>query len=227
MRDVTRLMALAARGEQIRANTSVPKPSNQKGFRFEAKGDRTRVDLYDFVGEWGVTARDFVAELAGIGNSPVDLHINSLGGDVFDGIAMHAALLNHPGDVTTYVDGVAASAASFIAMAGKEIVIEKPAKMMIHDASGLVLGNPADMREMADLLDEISDTIAGMYADRAGGDPSDWRASMRKETWYSAAQAVDAGLADRIANDSKKNDKPENRRTQLIRARARVALKGA
>jgi ATP-dependent protease ClpP protease subunit len=81
------------------------------------------------------------------------------------------------------------------------------------------------MQEMADLLNELSDTIAGIYADRAGGSVATWRAAMKAETWYSAAAAVEAGLADRVANDTTQSA-PEDRHSQLIRARARLLLKG-
>jgi ATP-dependent protease ClpP protease subunit len=228
MRDLTRLVALAERGRRL-----TDQHRGQPGsLRVQAAGGgRTAVMVYGFIGDsWyedGVTAASFAKELAGIGNGGIDLHLNSGGGSVFDAIAMHAALLNHSSDVTSYVDGIAASAASFLAMAGDEIVIEKPAKMMIHNASGLVLGNKADMREMADLLDELDGTIAQIYADRSGRPAKEWAAAMDAETWYGSAQAVDAGLADRVANDSSsKTSAPEDRRTQLIRARARVALRG-
>jgi ATP-dependent protease ClpP protease subunit len=111
-------------------------------------------------------------------------------------------------------------------MAGDTIAMQKPAKMMIHDASGIVLGNAADMQAMADLLDELSDTIAGIYADRAGGTAATWRDAMKAETWYSAAAAVEAGLADRVANDTTEEATPDDRQSQLIRARARLLLKG-
>jgi ATP-dependent Clp endopeptidase proteolytic subunit ClpP len=193
-----------------------------------AAGDRAEVFIYGVIGsDWepgDVTASTFVAELRKITAKAIDLHINSPGGLVFDGITIYSALLNHPADVDVTVDGIAASAASFVAMAGDTVAIEKPAKMMIHDASGLVIGNAADMQEMADLLDELSDTLAGIYADRAGGKVTTWRDAMRKETWYSAHQAVEAGLADRVAND--KTAAPDDRRSQQIRARARLLLKG-
>jgi ATP-dependent protease ClpP protease subunit len=204
------------------------RPSNRAGdwYRISnADSARAEVFIYDFIDDFGVNANDFVRDLRAITAKGIDLHINSGGGFVFDAIAIYSALRNHDAQVDTYVDGVAASAASFIAMAGETVTIEKPAKMMIHDAAGLVLGNAADMREMAELLDELSDTIAGIYADRAGGKVTAWRSAMQRETWYSAHQAVEAGLADKVANDSKPAA-PEDRRTQLIRARARVALRG-
>ena len=227
MRDLSKLVALADRGRQLSGKAH----SEPGSLRVRnATGGRTAVMVYGHIGstwfdEDGVTSASFARELSNIGDGGIDLHLNSGGGSVFDAIAMHAALLNHPSDVVSYVDGVAASAASFLAMAGQEIVIEKPDKMMIHDASGLVLGNAADMREMADLQDELSDTIAGIYADRAGGTVDDWRASMLRTTWYSSADAVRAGLADRVANDRTQTT-PEDRRSQLIRARARVHLEG-
>lgn len=218
------LVALADRGRQLARMHDASRIPRADWYRFaNASADRAEVFLYDFIDPWGVNANDFVQGLRAVTAPAIDLHINSGGGVVFDAIAIHAALKNHPATVDVFIDGLAASAASFVAMAGDTVTIEKPAKMMIHDAAGLVIGNAADMREFADLLDELSDTIAGMYADRAGGSVDQWRAAMRAETWYSAAQAVAAGLADRVANDSKPAA-PEDRRTQLIRARARVAL---
>jgi ATP-dependent protease ClpP protease subunit len=217
-----RLESLAERG---RALTKAP-TARGDWYRIVAADDRAEVYLYDVISEWGVSASDFVRELRAINAPRIDLHLNSPGGLVFDGIAIYSALKNHPATVTSFVDGIAASAASFVAMAGDEIVMEKPAKMMIHNARGLTLGDPDDHREMADLLDELSDTIAEIYADRAGGTVAGWRTAMRKETWYSAAQAVEAGLADRVANDKQHQAAPEDRRSQMIRARARVALGG-
>jgi len=227
VRDLSKLVALADRGRVLAA----VRPGEPGSLRVTAAaGGRTDVRVYGYIGsvwdEGGITAAGFAKELDRIGDGGIDLHLNSGGGSVFDAVAMHAALLNHPSDVVSYVDGVAASAASFLAMAGGEVVIEKPAKMMIHDAQGLTYGGPAEHAEMLELLNELSDTIAEMYADRAGGKVADWRAAMRDTTWYSSAQAVEAGLADRVANDSKASA-PEDRRSQLIRARARVALRGA
>lgn len=220
--DLSRLETLAARGRQLAPSVNSQKVSGD-WYRIANAGERAEVFIYDAISEWGVSANDFVRDLRAVNAKAIDLHINSPGGLVFDGIAIYSALKNHAATVTAHVDGIAASAASFIAMAGDEVVMEKPAKLMIHDAAGLVLGNAGDMREMADLLDELSDTIAEMYADRAGGSVSSWRAAMRKESWYSAAEAVAAGLADRVNNAQ---PAPEDRSSQLVRARARVLLKG-
>lgn len=161
----------------------------------------TRVDIYDEIGgSWlfgGVTASDFVAELAQI-NGDIEVHINSPGGDVFDGLAIYNSLAQRPGNVTTVVDGLAASAASFIAQAGTTRVIAPGAMMMIHDAAGACYGNAGDMRDLAELLDKVSDNLAGIYADRTGR-ADGWRDAMRAETWYTADEAVAAGLAHRVA----------------------------
>jgi len=170
------------------------------------------IHVYDEIGFWGVTASDFVAELAALDVSAIDVHINSPGGEIFDGIAIMNALRAHRATVTTYVDSLAASIASVIAMAGDRIVMAPNSQMMIHDGSGFCIGDAADMREMADLLDRQSDNIAAVYADKAGGTVEEWRARMTAETWYTAAEAVEAGLADEISSTrTPSNDNsPEN-----------------
>jgi ATP-dependent Clp endopeptidase proteolytic subunit ClpP len=158
------------------------------------------VHVYDEIGYWGVTASDFVRELSALNVSAIDLHINSPGGEIFDGIAIANALRAHRATVTTYVDSLAASIASVIAMAGDRIVMAPNSQMMIHDGSGFCIGDAADMREMADLLDRQSDNIASVYANRAGGTVEEWRALMTAETWYTAEEAVEAGLADEVSS---------------------------
>ncbi|MFI5524989.1 head maturation protease, ClpP-related [Streptomyces platensis] len=157
------------------------------------------VVIYDEIGYWGVTAENFMSELRGLDVSEITLRVNSPGGEIFDGIAIHNLLRSHRAQVTTYVDSLAASIASVIALAGDRVIMQPHSQMMIHDGSGLAIGNAQDMREMADLLDRQSDNIASVYAERAGGTPEEWRERMRTETWYTAAEAVAAGLADEVA----------------------------
>jgi ATP-dependent protease ClpP protease subunit len=159
------------------------------------------ISIYDEIGYWGVTASDFVKELGSIQAAALNIRINSPGGDVFDGIAILNALRSHPGHKTVTIDGLAASAASFIAMAGDTVQMAPQSMMMIHDASGLCMGNAGDMRELADLLDKTSENIANVYAQRSGKPAEDWRAAMHAETWYTDKEAVDAGLADKIVGD--------------------------
>jgi ATP-dependent protease ClpP protease subunit len=157
------------------------------------------VVIYDEIGYFGVTAEDFILELKAIDAPEITLRINSPGGEIFDGIAIHNVLRSHLAYVTTYVDSLAASIASVIALAGDKVVMQPHSQLMIHDGSGLCIGNAADMRDLADLLDRQSDNIAGVYAERAGGTVAQWRDRMRAETWYSADEAVQAGLADEVA----------------------------
>jgi ATP-dependent Clp endopeptidase proteolytic subunit ClpP len=156
--------------------------------------------IYDEIGFWGTSASDLVAALSEMqGVTTLDVHVNSPGGDVFDGLAIMNCLRAHSAQVTTYVDGIAASIASVIAMAGDRIVMGPHSQMMIHDASGLCIGNASDMTEMAQMLAFQSDNIAAVYAERAGGTVEDWRAHMTAESWYTAEEAVAAGLADEVA----------------------------
>ncbi len=162
--------------------------------------------LYDPVdswgGEWGVSAKEVADVLDELPEDvqEIRLHLNSPGGEVFEGLAILNQLRAHRARVVTVVDGIAASIASVIAMAGDEVVVSPNSEMMIHDAWGLAVGNAADMRALADTLDHLSDNIAGAYARKSGGDAKDWRALMRAETWFGAEEAVAAGLADRVAD---------------------------
>lgn len=166
-----------------------------------------RVDLMDEIGMWGTTASDFVSQLNDIDTDEIDLHINSPGGEVWDAIAIYNALQDHDAQVNVTVDGLAASAASVIAMAGDQILMNKFSELMIHDAWGLCVGNAADMQDTASMLDRTSSNIAGIYAAQAGGSVDDWRAAMADETWYSADEAVAAGLATKVAGKGGKTAK--------------------
>lgn len=154
------------------------------------------VHIYDEIGYWGTSAKDFAQQLAELDVDRIQLRINSPGGNAWDGVAIMNTLRRHRARVEVTVDGVAASAASLIAMAGDHIVMNRSSQMMIHDTSGMAWGNAATMRETADLLDKLSDSYADAYAKRAGGTRGQWRDVMRAETWYTAEEAVLAGLAD-------------------------------
>jgi ATP-dependent protease ClpP protease subunit len=165
--------------------------------------------IYDEIGgSFGVSAADFVEELNGITSSKIDVRINSPGGAVWDAIAIYNALIKHPATITTYVDALAASAASIVALAGDQVVMMVGSQMMIHDALGAEIGNAADMRAMAKFLDQQSDNIASMYAVKAGGELKDWRALMLAETWLMATEAVDMGLADEVYKPEPKQEVP-------------------
>jgi ATP-dependent protease ClpP protease subunit len=161
-------------------------------------GTSAEVLIYDEIDPWwGVSAATFARDVAALDAETITVRINSPGGDVYEGLAILNSLRGHRARIVTVVDGLAASAASFIAMGGDEIIICRNAEMMIHDASVYAGGNAEVMRKHAENLDRISDNIASIYAERAGGTAEEWRAVMRAETWFSAAEAVAAGLADR------------------------------
>jgi ATP-dependent protease ClpP protease subunit len=165
-----------------------------------ADPETTEVFIYDEIGGLcGISADEFVKDLQAITSPNIDVRINSPGGSLFDSIAIYNALVKHPANVTTYVDALAASGASIIAMAGDECVVMVGGQLMIHDALGLEMGNAADMRAMADFLDKQSGNIATIYAAKSGNDDVEmWRNLMLAETWMFAEEAVTLGLADSI-----------------------------
>lgn len=166
-------------------------------FRFENKaGETASIYLFDEVSFFGVNATDFTRELVGVSAKTIDLHINSPGGDVFDGITIYNQLKQHSATVNVIVDGIAASIASVIAMAGDRIEMSRGSLLMIHEPFALVIGDSTDFRKQADALDVMGDSIAGIYASRAGSSADHWRGLMREETWFGDQAAVDSGLAD-------------------------------
>ncbi len=190
--------------DRLRRQRPVAVAQSRSWYRIEPNKakDTTEIYIYEEIGGWfGITAQDFVNELREITTKNIDLHLNSPGGDVFDGIAIHTALVEHDATVHVRIDSLAASAASFIAMAGDRVSIAKAGTIMIHDAFGFAMGNAQDMRDMADLLDRLSDTIAGIYVDQAGGTRDSWRSAMKEETWYNADEALAAGLVDEIRGE--------------------------
>lgn len=168
-------------------------------YTIRARGTGAEVLIYDEIGAYGVSAKGFLAELGALPDGvPIDLRLNSPGGSVFDAVAIYNALQRHDGTITVWIDGIAASAASYIAMAGDEIVMPENAFLMIHDPSGLVMGTAADMREMADTMDKIAGGMVRGYAARSGRSEEEIAALMAAETWFDAEAALKAGLATRM-----------------------------
>lgn len=155
----------------------------------------------DWGGDWGVSAKEFAQALSALPADihTIQLHINSPGGMVFEGVAILNQLRQHSAKVVAVVDGLAASAASFIACGSDELQMAPNSQLMIHDAWGWAIGDATAMRSVADLLDRLSNNIAAIYAAKAGGTVEDWRAAMLAESWYSPEEAVAAGLADQVA----------------------------
>lgn len=164
------------------------------------------IDIFDVIdswgGWWGISAGEVDAALASIGDiETLFVRVNSPGGEATEGIAIANLLRAHAATIHVTVYGLAASAASYISTAGDTVAMAPGSMMMIHDAWNVVRGDAAAMRATAAVLDTLSDSIASLYALKAGGTAADWRAVMVAETWYGADDAVSAGLADKVGID--------------------------
>lgn len=164
--------------------------------------DEAEILIYDEIGwSWfgdGVTAKQFVKDIAALDVERLTVRINSGGGDVFEGLAIFNALCRHDAKVIVEIDGLAASIASVIALAGDEVNMSDNAFFMIHNPHGFAGGDAADMREFADLLDKIGGSLAGVYVDRSGQDIEAIQKLMDVETWLDAEEAKEAGFVDAI-----------------------------
>lgn len=168
--------------------------------RSEVAADIASIYVYDVIDAyWGISAQAFAQAMLGARGKTVHLHINSPGGDVFEAQAMVAAIVNHDAPVHAFVDGLAASAATHLAIAASQVEMGTGAFFMIHQSWSMAFGNADDMTSMASLLGKIDDMIAGVYATKTGKTAADMLAAMQAETWYTAQEAVDAGFANSIA----------------------------
>ena len=195
-----------------------PKASlkNNSWFRMKA-GNKSDADIYiyDEIGFWGVTAKQFVSDLNALGNiTHINLHINSPGGDVFEGIAIFNALKNHGASITVYVDGVAASMASVIAMVGDPVIMPENAFMMIHKPWGVSGGDADDMRDYADLLDKVESVLLPAYAQKTGKTTDEIAAMLADETWMSGAECLAHGFADQVTPEVKAMACIQSKRTE-------------
>lgn len=185
--------------------------SAAKKFAIEAKADEATVYLYDVIvsDKWsedfglGVAAETFVKSLNEITAPVIHLRINSPGGDVFAGRVMEQAIRNHPSKVIAHVDGYAASAASYVAIAADEVEIAPGGFFMVHNAWTISMGDANDLMNTAALLEKIDGTLRETYAARTGKSVEDVKAWMDAETWFTGQESVDAGLADRVAEGPK------------------------
>lgn len=177
-----------------------------KWFDFRnAKDESVELYIYDVVGDsWtGSDAASLVKEIANYKKKRINTRINSPGGSVFDGVAIYNALKNHDGGVTTYVDGLAASIASIIALAGDKIVMADNAMMMIHNPSSFSYGEAKDLRKDADILDQIKETLINTYANKTNKPRETIAADMDKETWFTATEAKEYGLVTEVTESMK------------------------
>lgn len=178
-----------------------------------ATTDERSINVFGYIGEdpfsesGGVTDRLVSAALRRMGAGPVTVNINSRGGDFFTGVNVYNQLREHDGEVTVRVLGLAASAASVIAMASDTLQIAKSAFLMIHNSHGFVMGNADDMESAASLFRQFDGAMAGVYAERSGVDAKQIKKWMDAETFFNGAEAVDNGLADELlGSDQVEND---------------------
>lgn len=193
---------------QSRVKALFDEYQNQKGqkspfFNVHQDGDTADVFIYDVIGDWwGISASDIVNTLSDIEAKTINIRVHSPGGDVFEGGAIMTALANHPARINTYVDGLAASMASGIVMAGSTRYMSEGAWLMIHEPWTIALGNASEFRDIANFLDQHTQNLAKNYSKRtiASGKLShdEILAAMTAETWYTADDALEAGLIDEI-----------------------------
>jgi ATP-dependent Clp protease protease subunit len=191
------------------SNRSIFRPRGRGAYRVENKAaaDETTVYIYDEISWWGVDAKQFVKDFNEITASTIHLRINSPGGSVFDGTTIYNTIKQHKSKTIIHIDGLAASIASVIAMAGDEVRMAENAFLMIHEPFSLVIGTAKDMRDEADLLDKVGGTIAKTYTQKSGKEDAEIKEMMAAETWMTAEEALENGFIDEIEKTDEKSDK--------------------
>lgn len=166
--------------------------------RIEASASEATLWIYNDIGTWYVESESIARELAVLDVATINVRINSRGGDVFEGLAIYNALARHSARIVVYVDGLAASIASLVAMAGDEIHIAEGAFIMIHNPWVAVIGDARELRKLADTADQICEAMIGIYAERTGQSREEIARMMDEETWFNAESAVESGFADDV-----------------------------
>ena len=180
---------------------------NRKGYQIKAKTSSAEILIYEEIGDgWlgGISAKQFAEDLKGLkGIKEINLRLNSEGGSVFDGHAIFNALRNHDARVVVDIDGLAASIASIIAMAGDEIRMAENAFMMIHDPWVVAAGTADELRGQADVMDKVQEKLVNTYVKRTGGDADEMSEWMAAETWMNAEEALERGFVDSITEETR------------------------
>jgi ATP-dependent protease ClpP protease subunit len=175
--------------------------------KVENAADSSTIYLYDVIDPYfGIGAADFNKELSGLKGKQVHLRINSPGGDVFDARAMATAIAQH-GNVIAYIDGLAASAATYVALAANQVNMADGSFFMIHNAWTLGYGNKSDFAELINLLDKIDQTIINDYVKKTGKTVDEVTSWMSAETWFTAQEALDNGFVDTVTESKKVENK--------------------
>jgi ATP-dependent Clp endopeptidase proteolytic subunit ClpP len=206
-------------------------PQGNAGLSIQAKEGSLEILVYDQIGGYyGVEAKPVVSAIRGFKGKDISVRLNSPGGDVFAGLAIYNALADFEGQVNIFVDGMAASIASVIAMASTDKpVLGKGARLMIHNAWTFVAGDHNDMREMASVLESVSNDLAQIYSDFSGKDIEEVKAKMDAETYFSATEAEEFGLGVQAKEPEQKGETQKSRaqlgRTLLSLKLANIANK--
>ena len=182
-------------------------------FAHDEEKNESTLTIYGIIGDswWddSTSAMDIDNALKEAGSNNLIIHLNSPGGDAFDGIAIYNRLKNHPGKVTIHLDGWGCSAASVIAMAADDLIMGVGSMLMIHEASTVVWGTKKDFRKEADVLEKLEDGILDIYMAKANVDREEVKRMMDEETWFSASEAVEIGFATSTATTSTVEDSEE------------------
>ena len=184
--------------------------------KFETSPEDKTITMRGGIGDFDghISADDFI-EALNQHTGDITIHLDSPGGSVTDGLAIHNAILNYDGEVTVHVDTLCASIATVVACAADRVVMNSNGKYMIHRAWTVAMGNAKDFRGMADIMEMMDKDIAETYVAKAGGEAEDWLALMDKETWFDAESALQAGLIDEII-EMKKKYKDEEPKASVI-----------
>ena len=177
---------------------------NEKWYNIQNKaGETADIYIFDEIGTYGVTAQDFISEIKGLKDMPINLRINSLGGDVFDGMAMYNVIKRREAKTTVYIEGIAASIATIIALGADEVIMAENSLFMIHNAWGGTSGEAKDMRKTAETLDKITSELTDIYRKKTGLSSEALVDMMDEETWLNAQEAFDLGFIDTISDSIK------------------------
>ena len=166
----------------------------------QASTNMVDVYLFDEIGAYGVTAQSFINDIKDYKKQSLNLHINCVGGDVFEGMAIYNVLKKRTQKTTIYIEGIAASMGSIIALAGDEVIMSENSLYMIHNAWGGTMGEASEMRKYADILEKLSNETADIYVKKTGLSIEIVKEMMNKETWMNANEALELGFIDAVSD---------------------------
>lgn len=176
----------------------------EKWYNIQNKaGKPADVYIFDEIGTYGITAQEFITDIKDLKDTPINLRINSLGGDVFDGMAMYNVIKRREAKTTVYIEGIAASIATIISLGADEVVMAENSLFMIHNAWGGTMGEAKDMRKTAETLEKITGELTDIYRKKTGLSYDALAEMMDEETWLNANEAFEMGFIDTISDSIK------------------------